>query len=505
MKLILTIFFLFFSGFLIKGKYMTSERNIIYLGSNGNWIDLHPGLQHTAYADLLLSNQFDALVGSNEKGEIIPLGAKSWEISNDFKTFIFNINTDLKFSDGSQLSGFDYKKSWEQSLLLSPKSTNSSLLDVLYLLENFKNFESTKSLEGVIATENKLILNFAEPFRMALEHLQGNRFSAYKLDKKFQPIGTGKYVISKIDENEVNLTPNDFNSNAKDLNPINLKVYEPEIALKLMKEKKIDGFVFANSSSFKEPPEEVGLEYFSGFENAHKIIMVNGLKNSIFKSKELRLGLQFLMHKYYSELPIKPYKKVFFKEDCQVFLPFQQGRLDSKLAENIINKGRNFSEQVKIESRKKPFKLTYIYGSEWILELFKQADIEVKPNPVTFNELIQIIYKTNDTDLLLGGFSLAGSDPDNIYHSLGPSGAIMSKMMFREDVGLLLEAGRKLLNQNFINEHYSKVSETVLEEVPFYHIGFTKDFSIYRSDRLTIKSSFIRRNFGHLDFYELKK
>jgi hypothetical protein len=57
---------------------------------------------------------------------------------------------------------------------------------------------------------------------------------------------------------------------------------------------------------------------------------------------------------------------------------------------------------------------------------------------------IKIYNKTFDTDMMMGTMSIFHGDPDGVYHGLGRTGAIASKMTLREPVAQLLEEGRSI-------------------------------------------------------------
>lgn len=81
-------------------KNMDSNPRLIKIAFGSPWKSIHPGLQHTLIGDLTLSNQFEALVGLNENAVYVPLAAKDWTVSPDFKKFVFKIDTSKRFSDG---------------------------------------------------------------------------------------------------------------------------------------------------------------------------------------------------------------------------------------------------------------------------------------------------------------------------------------------------------------------------------------------------------------------
>jgi hypothetical protein len=77
-------------------------------------------------------------------------------------------------------------------------------------------------------------------------------------------------------------------------------------------------------------------------------------------------------------------------------------------------------------------------------------------------------------------------------------------MSQRKKTAKLLEEGRSLLDRKLVDRHYQEVSSSVLEEVPFVHLGFFGRYFIYRKDRLkrTDETSGIKMN-GFVGFEKL--
>src|SRR5437764_15309932 len=64
---------------------------------------LKVGVYDTA-AEMAASLLFDTLTSLDDKGEAVPKLALSWEKSEDFKTWTFNLRPGVKFHDGSPLN-----------------------------------------------------------------------------------------------------------------------------------------------------------------------------------------------------------------------------------------------------------------------------------------------------------------------------------------------------------------------------------------------------------------
>ncbi|MDD3266651.1 MAG: peptide ABC transporter substrate-binding protein [Burkholderiales bacterium] len=118
-----------------------------------------PSLDPTKAEDVnsvrIMYDLFAGLLDFNQKNEIIPGMAKSWDISADGKTYTFHLRDGLKFSDGSPITAKDFVYSWQR--LVDPKVGSS----YSFLLSNVINGQSIidgkKSLAtlGVKASDDK--------------------------------------------------------------------------------------------------------------------------------------------------------------------------------------------------------------------------------------------------------------------------------------------------------------------------------------------------------------
>ncbi|MCB0340850.1 MAG: hypothetical protein H6626_10830 [Pseudobdellovibrionaceae bacterium] len=487
----------------------------IRVGYSSHWKTIHPGLQHTAVGDMVLSNQFDALVGVDENGFPMPLGATSWRVSQNLKVYSFEIDTKKRFSDGSYLSSHDYKKSWLEGLTLVPKSSNSSLADVLSEVEGYEQFANTGDISGIETPDEKtLVVRFKRPFRTALDYLSGNRYAAHKTDKEGVFHGTGKYMLRQIDENRLLLVKNGFAENTKNLGPAEAVSLGTRDGLSELLNDNIDVFATGRGAHINvENLKRRGLGVLPGQDAIHEILALNELSGRFFSDRRLRQAFQYLIfNKIRSfvemssiEVPV-PMTTDLFRLDPQPFLPLQKGRLDDDIANRLIEKGKESVEYFYEQVSKNPL---IVYASEtetWIVALLKQLNIPIsdRSKVIEPGERFKYYYKVFEPDLMVAGFSVTNGDPDGIYHNLGTNGAIVMPMTYNRRLGELLEEGRSLTDLSEIDNFYKGFSEATLEEVPFVHLGFSKLVAIYRKDKIGVSANHRTRNEGHLDFFQRK-
>ena len=423
----------------VRHMNSNAQPKVIKMAFASPWKNIHPGLQHTLIGDLTLSNQFEALVGFNDNGIYVPLAAKEWTISPDFKTLTFKIDTSRRFSDGVTLSATAFKESWEKSLKLEPKSANSSLLDVLYKVEGFTDFGRTAKLSGIVAaSDDILIVRFSTPFRMALEHLSGNRFAAYReVGNKF--IGTGAYVIEETGPENLKLSPNPYWSQPTK-NIIELSVVSSKESASALIDGKIDVMAYAMGGVVD--PDQLMHENLStivGQDALHRIIVTNPQHGHLFQKREFRQALQFLVAQYLEKNPKVLGNPQFTSLDAQVYLPLQGGRLDEATVQKALSQGEKYVPELMKAAKAHP--PIVIDADDLSLKPLLEAigiPISQKSRTVSKSDLIEILYAGKEADLMPISFGVASGDPDGIYHMLGQNGAITSPMVKNEIVAALL-------------------------------------------------------------------
>ncbi|WP_255512437.1 ABC transporter substrate-binding protein, partial [Kurthia sp. Dielmo] len=74
---------------------------------------------------------YEPLVGYGEDGKLVPMLAKSWDVSKDGKTYIFHLRSNAQFSDGSKLDAEVVKRNFDEVLRQTKENGTHSWLTVL--------------------------------------------------------------------------------------------------------------------------------------------------------------------------------------------------------------------------------------------------------------------------------------------------------------------------------------------------------------------------------------
>ena len=499
--LLLIVFGVFFKGRMTKNHYLS-------IAISGSWRSLHPGLQHTAWADMVLVNQFDPLVGIDQDGRIVALGSASWTVSKDLRTYEFLIDTTKRYSDGSYLKAADYKRSWEESLKLDPSSANSSLQDVLYAVDGYGDFRKTGTISGLqVLGDDRLVIHFSKPFRTAFDHLSGSRYAAWKTAADGKFLGTGVYILNSKDEDSIELSLNTYSTLAASAEPIFLYSKSPEDIAKGFSDGTIDVLSNANSSYLDDTLlSNKKLEFVGGDDSAHLALSVNGLEGHLLSNPRLRQALQSIFSEETRKQPALLGPEQFIHVDEQVYLPFQSGRLPDEAALEQVHKGDAYRQALVDLTKKHPLRVFVYKSSTWVLDVLKRHRVTLTPDSgvLANSEFLNLAYKRTDYDLATRNFSVVGGDPDGIYHAMGKHGAIVAPVTKREKVEDLLERARLITDLSQLDTAYQEVSMAILEEVPYIHLGFSRSVVVINPNRVEIRTGVPRRNQGHLHIFKRK-
>ncbi|MBO6902762.1 MAG: ABC transporter substrate-binding protein [Rhizobiaceae bacterium] len=150
-----------------------------------------PHLDPTAGAaaaidEVVYANVFEGLTRIGSGGEVLPALARSWEISDDGKTYTFHLQEGVKFHDGSDLTAEDVVFSLDRARADDSTNAQKAL------------FAAISSVEAVDATTVKVMLNnpqgsflynmgWGDAVIVAPESADGN---------KENPVGTGPFKFA---------------------------------------------------------------------------------------------------------------------------------------------------------------------------------------------------------------------------------------------------------------------------------------------------------------------
>jgi len=141
-----------------------------------------------AIPQVMLDNVYEGLVKLDSSGKVVPQLAKSWTVSSDHKTYDFQLNSGVTFSNGDKFTADNVKFSIDRVKSSAWKISLKSYMDVV------------QSVTVVSPTEVKVTLSAPSNdwiFRMTTRI--GAMFSPNGVaDLANKPVGTGAYTMTKF-------------------------------------------------------------------------------------------------------------------------------------------------------------------------------------------------------------------------------------------------------------------------------------------------------------------
>lgn len=132
------------------GAAKSSRDSIVALfGSEPNTMD--PGLMQTLDGATYAVHLFEGLTRNNF-GKFDPGVAKSWDISDDLKTYTFHLRDNSVWSDGQPVKAQDFEFAWKRNL--DPR-TASEYAYIMYYIKGGEEFNSY-AMKGEGATEDEI-------------------------------------------------------------------------------------------------------------------------------------------------------------------------------------------------------------------------------------------------------------------------------------------------------------------------------------------------------------
>ncbi|ENZ0348282.1 ABC transporter substrate-binding protein [Morganella morganii] len=160
------------------------------LGSDTPIID--PSLTAYSVAAVVSRNVLDSLVGQAEDNRFTPWLAKSWEINDENKEYVFHLRKDVTFSDGTPLNAEAVKYNFER--ILDPKTIS----------------HYSKSLLGPIKSittpdEYTVVIRYDESFAPLLQGLslpylgiQSSTYLKNTPNTSFTLVGSGPFLLDSF-------------------------------------------------------------------------------------------------------------------------------------------------------------------------------------------------------------------------------------------------------------------------------------------------------------------
>ena len=238
----------------------------------------------------------EELVTTNDDGtEIVPSLAESWDVSDDGLTYTFHIIPDLKFSDGTDVTGDDWKFSFERAM-----TTEES--PWAFAAANIASVDTPDDDTVVITLKEQAAntLSNLSCFSVALQSKAQYEATNSYADAGSYPIGTGSYAVSEwVQDDHITLTANsNFHGDAPKTATIKFQtVTDDNSRMMMLKAGEVDIVTDLPYSSMEEISNTDGLTAVGLPSTSNRYIILNETSNEALASKEVRQALLYATDK----------------------------------------------------------------------------------------------------------------------------------------------------------------------------------------------------------------
>ncbi|MEK7634137.1 MAG: ABC transporter substrate-binding protein [Patescibacteria group bacterium] len=423
----------FFIGFISLIGFLSVSPYLKLLFNKQETIGLVGSYNFTNLPDEVIAKVSNGLVTVNEKGEIIPVLANSWEVKDGGKQYRFYLKNNLLWNDDKKFEASDIDYQFTD---VSIKAVDKNVID-FYLNKPLAIFPTYLSKPLI---------------RASLIGIAG----FYKL---------GRYKLVKGSLKELTLIPN-----TKDLSPVKYKFYDNESDL-------VTAYKRAEISQMTLSKKSVA-DTFANWKNSRIIKSVDYTRlltlffnnqDKSFANKDIKDAFAMMMN--YQKLadlgeiargPIPPISWAYNAN-------LRTSNYDIETATKIVKKEIEATESAQLNLLTS---YDYYDAADSIAGEIEKTGLKVDINMISYNQ-------PDKFDLLLV-FWKVPKDPDQYYfwHSTQKEGNIGNYKNVKID--LLLEQGRSTINIEEREKIYQEFQKIIQDDPPALFLYYPYVYTIKR-------------------------
>jgi peptide/nickel transport system substrate-binding protein len=452
----------------------------LYVALEAEPPELDPNLS-SAYVDRqVMASLYDKLVDIDENGEIVPMLAKSYDVSDDGKVYTFHLRDGIKFHDGTEFNAEAAK----------------------YNLERYQEEDSVRStevepIESVEAVDEYTVrVTLSEPFAPFLAVLT-DRAGIMASPKAIEenngriskdPVGTGPFkFVERVrgDHITVEKNPDYWREGLPKIDKIEYRGIDDEnVQYQNLQSGELDIIDSIPLVEFKELQEsgdynvsiEPGLGYQGVFLNVTQPPFDNKqLRQAVYRLVDRDAIVKAVLRGVGGEAGNSPFSEQSWAYSEESDSYPERSVEEAKALLEEAGKPDGFSFTLKTD----PSPINQQIG-QVIQNNLKPAGIDVKLEQEEFGTLLDDSTNGNFQALYLGWSGRI--DPDlNIYDFTVTNGDFNDSGYSNPEVDKLLNEARITSDRDRRKELYGQVMEILHEDVPYvylYHNNQTTDFAM---------------------------
>ena len=333
------------------------------------------------------------LVAKDLKGDIIPILAESYEEGDDGIEYVFNLRTDIYWSDGTVIKADDIRDFFKELIKSEDENNIESLLDVYGALE-FRNGKGTFEKGVAISTEgNVLKIRLNKKNDDFLEDLTKIQYRIRKSLPLWRDMNTfykdiiysGEYYIEEMDKSTMKLEVNSSITQVSTKKIIVIKDDNKEVAMASFEVGKRDLVInppenelnrLSDEKKLLTYPSNVGIYLVINEENEDFPL---GIRSGVYKN--MCEALVAYEGEFSKELEVA--EGSYFRDDKEDLTKLQSRKVSINQGEEII-----VPKELRICTEENMLnKSIYDFLSDWFK---KNKSIELKFSIVSYEEIEEL-------------------------------------------------------------------------------------------------------------------
>jgi len=430
---------------------------------------------------------FERFIEIDKEGDPSPGIASSWDISDDFLTYTFDIEDDHFWQDGEPLIIDDVIFTFDSAIKLAEKYNTDSVGVPLVGMEVEKVDNNT--IKFVLENTNAIFFEAVSIYIVPKHRLESVSLSDLRFDifTKY-PLGSGPYKVVKSEPNIVMLEASLYYQFPISIPEFTYRIYDDldslEIAFRNEELDAISGVDSGGMSFVEEYSNYNVLE--ASLEKRTKMIFFNNRRDSL-SDIDIRQALNYITNKQSllegSGIPgevalgVLPPSSWAFNSEAEQYSyspEIAEGLFENM--EYIKNEKNGYyeGEDNKILS----FTLSYLKNESndrlvnVLKELWNDEGIILNLDPLTYAQITQEIISTRNFEMLLYEVETT-VDPDqyNLWHSLKRDYPDLNLSGYEFNrVDILLEEARTEQSKKIRKEDYILFQKYLMNDAPVIFI-----------------------------------
>lgn len=506
-----------FAGLISK---VSNQSDTYTEGTVGAISSFNPLLVSANYIDKTVEDLvFDKFVYINNQGEPTPGIAKSWSVSSNGLEYTFVIDTSKHWQDGTPLTIDDVVYTFELAKSMTSDQTLDSVGVALDGVTVSKVDE--KTVKFTITESNP---TFFEAISIAIvpkKVFDGVAISNIPyLSFTYYPLGSGKYMVTKKEQNAVYLSDNPYDEYSPKIKNIVLRIYPDYSTLEnAFRVGVLDGLGGwdAQALSFMNEYTNYGVAVETeSYRNRY--IFLNMRKDSL-KDKNIRLGLTYLLDKSKllelanigGKVLIGPYNDESWAYNEQAgYLGFDTAKGESVLNSAGYTKNSDSGYYENSDKKILSFTLSYLDNDvnarvvDALVKLYNDQGIVINAEKLDYTQFSQEVIPTRDFEMLLYEVETT-VDPDqyNLWHSQKVDNPYLNLAGYEyERVDILLEDARKTTSKSTRISKYLQFQKYLVADAPVIFLYNPNFIYYFKSNLKGVDLSGI--NFSYERFWNIE-